>query len=280
MLLACGRSGALLLPAAPAPVLGAAVNWARLQAPGPYQRLFLAHFHALTPENEFKMEALSPAPGRLDFSQADAIMRWADVHGIPVHGHTLVWAQQLPGWLTSRTWSRAELRDVLRWYVTCVVRHFRGRVATWDVVNEPLADDGSLRPNVWRRVLGPAYLALALRWAHAADPAARLLVNDYGIERSGPKADGMARLLRALRAARVPVDGVGLQSHLTTSWARPRRTWPRRCVATPRSGSRWTCPSSTWASRPGARRRPRWPSRAGSTAPWRGRAGSSPPAGG
>ena len=100
-----------------------------------------------------------------------------------------------------------------------VVRHFRGRVATWDVVNEPLADDGSLRPNALAPGARAAYVALALRWAHAADPAARLLVNDYGIERSGPKADGMARLLRALRAARVPVDGVGLQSHLTTSWA-------------------------------------------------------------
>jgi endo-1,4-beta-xylanase len=207
------------VPAPPRPLLGAAVNWARLQGPGPYQRLFLEHFHALTPENEFKMEALSPAPGRLDFTQADAIMGWADAHGIAVHGHTLVWGQQLPQWLTSRSWSRAELRGVLRWYVTGVVRHFRGRVATWDVVNEPLADDGSLRRSLWRRVLGPQYVALALRWAHAADPSARLLVNDYGIERAGRKADAMVALLRVLRSTRVPVDGVGLQSHLTTSWA-------------------------------------------------------------
>jgi endo-1,4-beta-xylanase len=196
------------------------VNWARLQSPGAYQRLFLAHYRALTPENEFKMEALAPAPGRLDFTQADAIMAWADAHGVAVHGHTLVWDQQLPRWLTDRSWSRAELRGVLRWYVTGVARHFRGRVATWDVVNEPLADDGGvLRQNLWRQVLGPGYVALALRWARAADPTARLLINDYGIERAGRKADAMVGLLRALRAARVPVDGVGLQSHLTTSWA-------------------------------------------------------------
>ena len=88
-----------------------------------------------------------------------------------VHGHTLVWGKQLPPWLTERTWTREELRSFLERYVKAVMGRYRGRIESWDVVNEPLAEDGSLQHNLWRRVLGPGYVADALRWAHEADPA-------------------------------------------------------------------------------------------------------------
>jgi endo-1,4-beta-xylanase len=200
-------------------VLGAAVNWDRLRQPGPYQSLFLRHFQALTPETELKMDALAPQPGRLDFSRADALVDWARAHGITVNGHTLLWQQQQPPWLSARSWTHDELLAVLRWYVQGVVAHFRGRVASWDVVNEPLVGDGSLRPNIWQRVIGDDYIAYALRYAREADPAVRLMINDYGIERPGPKADGMVALLSRLRRDGVPLDAVGVQSHVTTSWA-------------------------------------------------------------
>ena len=201
------------------PVVGAAVNWERLRVPGLYQRLFLASFGALTPENELKMDALAPFERVADFVRADALVDWARARGIRVHGHTLLWHRQQPAWLTDRSWTRAELLDVLRWYVRTVVGHFRGRIASWDVVNEPLADDGGPRPSIWQRVIGDGYIEHALRYAREADPDVRLMINDFGIERPGAKSDGMARLLARLRDGGVPLDAVGLQSHFATRWA-------------------------------------------------------------
>lgn len=203
-----------------APLAGAAVDWDQLRRPGPYRRLFLAAgFEALTPENEMKMDALAPAPGAFSFAEADALVRWAQRHRIAVHGHTLVWHEQLPAWLTSRSWTRDELLGILRRHVQAVVGHFRGRVRSWDVVNEPLEEDGTLRRSLWARVIGPDYVARALAWAREADPGARLLVNDFNVERAGAKADGMARLVGDLRRRGAPLDAVGLQSHLTSAWA-------------------------------------------------------------
>jgi endo-1,4-beta-xylanase len=99
------------------------------------------------------------------------------------------------------------------------VSRYRGRVDAWDVVNEPLADDGSLQRNFWKRELGPGYVADALRWAHEADPGARLYVNDFNIEGRSPKTRGMLALLKRLRAEGAPLDGIGLQTHLTTDFA-------------------------------------------------------------
>jgi endo-1,4-beta-xylanase len=176
-----------------------------------------------------KMEALAPAPGRLALREADDIVRWARRRGVAVHGHTLVWDRQLPRWLSERDWTRDELRAYLERYVKTVVRHFRGRVESWDVVNEPLAEDGSLERSLWLEVLGERYIADALRWAHEADPAAKLYVNDYNIERPGRKADGMVALLADLRRRGAPLDGVGLQTHFTTTW-RPSDAALRRTM--------------------------------------------------
>jgi len=200
------------------PALGAAVDWGRLESPGAYRRLFLAHYSSLTPENELKMDALAPTPDGFDFSDADDLVGWAIDHGVAVHGHTLVWHRQLPDWLTERRWTRPALRAYLRRYVTTVVRHFRGRVGSWDVVNEPLTASGGLRRSIWERVLGPGYVADALRWAHAADPQARLYLNDFDLERPGPKSEAMYRLLRELRSEQAPLDAIGLQAHLTPRW--------------------------------------------------------------
>jgi endo-1,4-beta-xylanase len=209
--------------------LGAAVDWSKLREPGDYQDLFLAHYSSLTPENEMKMEALAPTRGNLDFSEADALVRWAEEHGIAVHGHVLVWHRQLPAWLTQASWTPAELRSYLQRYVTEVVRHFRGRVESWDVVNEPLRPDGTPRSSIWRRVLGDGYIADALRWAHEADPGARLYVNEFDLERPGPKSRAMYRLLAGLVREGVPLDGIGLQAHLTPQW-RPTGRQLRRVM--------------------------------------------------
>ena len=112
----------------------------------------------------------------------------------------------------------ATLEPVLKQYVQTVVAHYRGKVDSWDVVNEPLNDDGTMRQNLWYRVIGPDYIALALQWARQADPNVELFINDYGAEKPSAKRDGLLRLVNDLRSRGVPLDGVGFQSHFTTSW--------------------------------------------------------------
>jgi endo-1,4-beta-xylanase len=138
-----------------------------------------------------------------------------------VRGHTLVWHNQLPAWLTQGSFSNAELRDLLRQHVSQVVRRYRGRISEWDVVNEAFNEDGTLRDTPWLRALGPDYLAQVFRWAHRADPSAKLYINDYNVESINPKSTALYNLVRDLRSQGVPVDGVGLQAHLSLQYPFP-----------------------------------------------------------
>jgi endo-1,4-beta-xylanase len=134
-----------------------------------------------------------------------------------VRGHTLVWDHMVPGWVLHGDWTRRQLENVLRTYITTVVSHYRGEVEEWDVVNEPLTTDGHMRQSIWERVIGPDYVALAFRWAHAADPDARLFLNEYGAEWNDPKEHALFQLVSGLKAAGVPIGGVGFQAHLLLS---------------------------------------------------------------
>src|SRR6185437_12802272 len=163
------------------PQLGAAVNDVMLAKAGPrYVDTLLARYRSITPEWEMEMSQLEPARGRFTFARADGIVAFAGRHRMPVRGHTLVWDHMVPGWVLHGDWTRRQLENVLRTYITTVVSHYRGKVEEWDVVNEPLTTDGHMRASIWERVIGPDYVALAFRWAHAADPSARLFLNEYG----------------------------------------------------------------------------------------------------
>lgn len=202
------------VPAAPPHMaLGAAVRWDIARSDPRYRAAFTAHFGSLTPENELKMEVVEPARGRFEFAAADGLAALAGSRRI--RGHTLVYGNQLPRWVThpGSPWTRDSLLAVLHDYISTVVRRYRRRIDTWDVVNEVIADDGSLRPTVWLDVIGPEYIEHAFRWAHAADPTARLFYNDIGLERDTAKARSAVRMLSTLRRRGVPVDGVGMQDH-------------------------------------------------------------------
>jgi endo-1,4-beta-xylanase len=212
-----------------------------------YRDTFLREFDALTPENEMKMQMLQPRRGSFDFAAADDLVAFAKEHDKRIHGHALVWGLQVPLWLidhgitsklglplrplslpdlprplnsavgdllTAATgWTRTELLGVMQHHVDTVVRHFGNDVAEWDVVNEPMAENGALANNVWRRFIGDDYIEQALRAAHAANPQAKLFINEYAIEGPSAKLDGLVALVRDLRARNVPLDGVGLQYH-------------------------------------------------------------------
>ncbi|MFG1806217.1 endo-1,4-beta-xylanase [Streptomyces sp. NPDC049040] len=176
-------------------------------------RIAAAQFDSVTPENEMKWERVEPERGRYDWAPGDAVVAFAKAHGMQVRGHNLVWHSQLPEWLTTGDFDADGLRDVMLRHVTDEVTHYKGEIAAWDVVNEPLDDDGSFRAGLWYRQLGASYIADAFTAAHAADPAAKLYVNDYGIEGAGPKSDAMYELVASLKKQGVPIDGVGFQAH-------------------------------------------------------------------
>jgi endo-1,4-beta-xylanase len=202
---------------------GVAITEAQLQDPA-FRALVLAQAAMIVPEWEMKWDGLEPAPGRFNFSAPDRLLGFARHQGLQMRGHTLVWHQQLPDWVVAL--SPAKTKQALESYVTTVVAHYRNSLQSWDVVNEPIAEDGSgLRHSLWLERLGPNYIDQALHWAHRADPTVPLLINEFGLEGDDPaseqKRHQMLGLLRKLRQRQVPIQALGLQAHLYATPAGP-----------------------------------------------------------
>lgn len=211
------------LAAASGRIWGAAVTNEQLRDPS-FRALVVAQAGLIVPENEMKWDRLEPAPVRFDFSASDQLLAFARAEGLAMRGHTLVWHQQLPNWVQELP--GPELRQALERHIRTVAGHYRGQLQSWDVVNEPIADDGTgLRRSLWLEKLGPDYIAQALTWAHAADPTARLVINDYGLEGDDPKSarkrEQFLALVRDLRRRGVPLQAVGLQGHLYANGSGP-----------------------------------------------------------
>ncbi|MFF3334515.1 non-reducing end alpha-L-arabinofuranosidase family hydrolase [Streptomyces sp. NPDC002888] len=193
---------------------GTAVAAGRL-GDGTYTRILDREFNSVTPENEMKWDTTEPSRGSFNFGPADQIANRAQARGQRLRGHTLVWHSQLPGWVSSIRDANT-LRSVMNNHITTVAGHYKGRIHTWDVVNEAFADGGSgqLRSSVFRDVLGNNFLEQAFRTARTADPAAKLCYNDYSIDDwNAAKTQGVYRMVRDFKARGVPIDCVGLQAH-------------------------------------------------------------------
>jgi endo-1,4-beta-xylanase len=212
--LPAGAADTLRALAAPAGLhIGSSVHADALQTDPAYARLLAREFNLVTPENAMKFSVVQPERGRFDFAQADALVEFAEAHGMQVNGHVLVWHQQLPDWLIQGNFDSGELKAILREHIRTLVTRYRGRVTSWDVAAEAVSEDGKPRETLWSRGIGPDYLALAFRWAHEADPQAHLRYNDYGGEGDGAKSDGIYDLVAELRRKGAPIHGVGLQMH-------------------------------------------------------------------
>ena len=203
--------------------IGTAVNTDALATNATYRQITADQFSSVTPENVMKWQVVEPTKGTYDWSAADQLVKFAEAHGQLVRGHTLVWHNQLPAWLTAGTYTSTQLRDLLRKHITDEVTHFRGHIWQWDVVNEAFNDDGTMRDTIWLRALGSSYIADAFRWAHQADPKALLFYNDYNIEGLGAKSDAVYALAKQLLAQGVPIDGIGAQGHLDTQYGFPNQ---------------------------------------------------------
>jgi endo-1,4-beta-xylanase len=189
-----------------------------------YAATLAREFTMLEPEDAMKWEVLHPAPETFDFSQADRIVAFAISHHMKVRGHTLVWHQQNPPWLTEARHTPDQLARILEQHIKTVVGHYRGKVFAWDVVNEAFDEGGAgrLRSTIWydkpgigRADKGYAYIEDCFRWAHAADPDALLFYNDAAAEAINPKSDKIYAMVRDLRQRGVPIDGVGFQMHIS-----------------------------------------------------------------
>ena len=180
--------------------------------------LLTAQFGIITPENCMKPAAVQPVEGEFHFEQPDAFVAFANQRRLKVVGHCLVWAKddRTPAWFF-RDGAGAASRELLlarmRQHIETEVGRYRGRIAMWDVVNEAL-DDGAefLRPSGWSRACGEEFLVKAFEYAHAADPQALLIYNDYNNE-APAKREKTVRLIRSLLARGAPVQAVGLQGH-------------------------------------------------------------------
>lgn len=184
-----------------------------------YAQVLAKEFNELTAENEMKFSSLRPSRGVFNFARPDSMVAFAKANNMKVRGHALVFGNQLSTWLTGGPWTAAEVRTLLDEHINGTLAHYKGQVVAWDVVNEALNDNGSLKATFWSSVLGKGYIEQAFRTAAAADPSAALFYNDYNIETIGAKSDSVYEMLRDFKARGVPVHGVGFQAHFIAGQA-------------------------------------------------------------
>jgi endo-1,4-beta-xylanase len=207
--------------------IGTAVIPFDLDTPA-YAKVLAEQFSVITPGNEMKWGVVEPTQGQFDWSGADRLVRFGEQHGQRVRGHTLLWHNQLPTWLTDGVTngaiSSSQLKGLLKQHIFTEVGRYRGRIWQWDVANEFFTDanPSGINPNdFWVSNLGPDIIPQAFRWAHEADPHALLFYNDYNIageDGSNAKSDAVFAWLRQMLAQGVPIHGVGNQGHLDTQF--------------------------------------------------------------
>ena len=200
---------------------GCAVGAANLREDD-FTRVLIDQYSIVVPENQLKFGPLSPKPGEYNFADADALIDFARQHKIKVRGHNFVWHEQLPTWFTG-TVTKDSAKQVMTDHIHTVAGRYKGKIQSWDVVNEAInPTDGrpdNLRKSPWLELIGPEYLELAYRTARQADPHAKLTYNEYGIENESEanqtKRAATIDLLKRLKAANVPLDALGIQSHIS-----------------------------------------------------------------
>jgi endo-1,4-beta-xylanase len=202
--------------------IGAAVALAPSVSDNNYRKLvYEGHFGSITTENVLKWQFIHPQPGVYDFTDADNLIDLARHYGLTVHGHTLIFGEANPAWVqdlaTVSAAERDNVKQIMIDHIAQTVQHFKGRIGSWDVVNEPLNDDEdviNLRHHKWFDAMGESYIATAFETAHQVDPQAKLFINDFGLEADGDRWNTMLALVTKLTAAGVPIDGVGFQAHV------------------------------------------------------------------
>jgi len=203
-------------------LIGAALNRAEIyEQDARATAIVREQFNTISPENILKWGLVHPEPDRYAFEASDRYVDFGTRNHMAVIGHTLVWHNQTPKWVfensNGKLISRDELLQRMREHIQAVVGRYKGRIKGWDVVNEALNDDGSLRQSPWLNIIGEDYIAKAFEFAHEADPSAELYYNDYDLEIEAKRA-GAVGLVKRLKAQGIPITAVGLQCHNSMKW--------------------------------------------------------------
>jgi endo-1,4-beta-xylanase len=206
-------------------LIGAALNKAEFTEQNNNEvALVKAQFNTISPENVLKWEPVHPKPGEFDFTMADRYIQLGLEDHMFIVGHTLIWHNQTPDWVFRNDKGNPVDRDTLlkrmHDHISTVVGRYKGKIGGWDVVNEALNNDGTLRQSKWKKIIGDDYILKAYQFAHEADPQAELYYNDYSLE-NAPKREGAIALIKKLQAAGIPIAGVGLQGHYKMDWPSP-----------------------------------------------------------
>jgi endo-1,4-beta-xylanase len=180
-----------------------------------YGSMVAKEFSSITSQSDMKFGSVHPAQNTWNFTKADAVVAFAQKYNMRVHGHNLIWAKDStqPLWLKSFQGDSAAWDNLLKTHIQTVLAHFKGKVASWDVINEPVASNGVLVDNIWLRKLGVDYIFKAFKYAHDADPDVKLFINDYGQEFGGKKMTVLLDLVTKAKAKGIKIDGFGFQAH-------------------------------------------------------------------
>jgi endo-1,4-beta-xylanase len=203
--------------------IGAAVQSGYIANDPTYAATLAREYSMIEPEYEMLWSTIHPSQSSYNFSGADKLVSYAQSNGIPLRADHLVWHSSLPTWLTNGNFTAAQLNQILKDHIMMVAGRFAGKVYSWEVVNEAVADSGAaLRSSIWNNqpgigLSGIAWIEQAFQWAHQADPKARLFYNDYSAEDTNTKSDFIYNMVKQMLADGTPIHGVGLQMHLTNN---------------------------------------------------------------
>jgi endo-1,4-beta-xylanase len=197
-------------------LIGTALNATQIEEKDPAAKVLIPQqFNAATPENIMKAEVIHPGWNQYNFDLADKLVAYGKKYNIKINGHTLIWHSQLPAFM--RIMQDADsVKQYFTNHINTVAARYNGKLFSWDVVNEALNEDGTLRKSIFLDKLGPDFVTEAFRLAQAASPDAELYYNDYNDEQPAKRA-GCIALIKKIQAAGVRIDGVGIQGHWRAS---------------------------------------------------------------